>query len=102
MDKIPDLSNKKVSWVSDGLDGSNEINFINDFLTLAFSNILIRANSTFSWWAGVLGNKKEIWAPLVEDNVGLCEVGFTKGNWPRMASQKIHGTKLTDLHLKME
>lgn len=92
----------KIVWISDGLNGNNDIaDITKDFLDMAFSDILIRSNSTFSFWAGILGNvNKEIYAPQVSDTVGLASIPFVKGNHPAMASSKIHGTKLTDLHLK--
>jgi len=53
-----------------------------DFLTLMSSKYLVRANSTFSLWAGFLGNN-QVYSPCVEDKVGWSEdVSFVKGNFP--------------------
>ena len=101
IDKAQIKPDSKIVWVSDGLNGNNDItDMIKDFLDMAYSDILIRSNSTFSYWAGVLGNpNKEIYAPQVSDTIGLASIPFVKGNWPMMASPKVHGTKLTDLYL---
>ena len=77
------------------------IGFLPDFMLMVNSNILVRSNSTFSFWGGVF-SKGEVWAPLVEDKIGWQTVEFTKGNWPRFADSKYHPVKLTDLHLREE
>lgn len=43
----------------------NELGFIADFQLMMSADVLIRANSTFSWWAAVLGYQKEIYSPLL-------------------------------------
>lgn len=75
-----------------------ELSFLPDFMTLMRAAVLVRANSTFSWWAGALGNG-HVYAPVVEDRVGEHDVVFTRGNWPRCADSSRVGVKVTDLHL---
>lgn len=66
--------------------------FLPDFLVLMRASILLRANSTFSWWAGVLGDA-DIYAPLVTDHTGEYDADFVRGNWPRLVTPGM------DLHL---
>lgn len=81
-----------------------DIDFLGDFLILMNAKILVRANSTFSFWAGLLGeihNDTEVYSPKVEDQIGdLSEVEFVKGNHCKMASEKYHNTRLTDIFIK--
>jgi hypothetical protein len=87
------LNYNEIVWVSDERSRYNEmasaegIDFLPDFFILKNSTHLLRSNSTFSWWAGTLGNAK-IYSPLVEDKVGHCDVDFVEGNWPRLIDKK--------------
>lgn len=73
--------------------------FLPDFMTLVNADALIRSNSTFSFWAGVLGSSR-VYAPLVGDHVGPSDVPFVQGNHPRFASQKhFPNFRHTDLRL---
>lgn len=67
-----------------------------DFLRLMHAPILLRGNSSFSWWAAALGNG-EVWSPVIDDLEGGKEQDckFVKGNWPKMCN--LDG--FTDLHL---
>lgn len=56
-----------------------ELSWLPDFLFMRDAPYLLRANSTFSFWAGVLGNGK-VYSPLVEDKAGLWDVVFVEGN----------------------
>jgi hypothetical protein len=56
--------------------------FLPDFLMLMRATVLLRANSTFSWWAGALGDG-DVYAPVVTDHVGEYDADFIRGNWPR-------------------
>ena len=73
--------------------------FLEDFLLLMNSDVLLRANSSFSWWAGALGNGR-VFSPLVEGRVGPQDVEFVEGNWPRMVDGRNCRMHITDLHLK--
>lgn len=64
------------------------LEWLQDFMTLMNAEVLFRANSTFSWWAGTLGPKKRIFSPLVEDLVGSQDVvEFVESNRPRCTAQ---------------
>jgi hypothetical protein len=39
------------------------------------------ANSTFSFWAAVLGGNR-VFAPVIEEQVGLIDASFVPGNHP--------------------
>lgn len=56
--------------------------FLPDFVTLMRASTLLRANSTFSWWAAALGDA-DVYAPVVTDHVGEYDADFVRGNWPR-------------------
>jgi len=58
-----------------------ELAWLPDFMTLYNSDILYRANSTFSLWAGILGQVPKIFSPNVEDKYGPHDdVEFEPGN----------------------
>lgn len=70
--------------------------WLTDFITLRDATHLLRANSSFSWWAATLGNGK-VYSPVVGNKVGWQDVDFVEGNWPTTAG----GFKnQSDLHLK--
>jgi len=50
-----------------------------DFQILTRANVLLRANSTFSWWAAVLGNGS-VYSPRVTGKTGLSFYIFEYGN----------------------
>lgn len=56
-----------------------ELSFLPDFFTLMQSDYLIRANSSFSWWAATLGNGVTF-CPMVGDMVGWQDVSYISGN----------------------
>lgn len=78
------------------------LGFLPDFFKLVNADHMLRANSTFSWWAGVFSEGK-VYSPLVEQHTGWSDVDFTEGNWPAMYSVNNHPDKKvvhTDLHLQ--
>lgn len=78
----------------------SDISFLPDFVTLLQADVLLRANSSFSWWAGALGNAREIFSPVVEDRVGPCpDAQFVRGNWPKTAHASRVGVHVDDLYL---
>lgn len=103
------LDAQRILWITEenptknDFFDSKQLPFLQDFLTIMNANVILRANSTFSWWAATLGNG-QVFSPIIGDNRGECEVDFVQGNWPCMANFKkwephcpqIHG----DLHLK--
>jgi hypothetical protein len=80
-----------------GLD--SRLCYLPDFLTLKNATILLRANSTFSWWAATLGDHAAVYAPVVTDHVGVYDADFVRGNWPRCADTKRVGIHVDDLYL---
>jgi hypothetical protein len=76
----------------------DRFHFLPDFLVLMHASILLRANSTFSWWAAALGDGV-VYAPVVEAKVGAVDADFVKGNWPRCADTSRTGPHVEDLHL---
>lgn len=78
---------------------SKGLGYLPDFFTLLNADIILRANSTFSWWAGVLGNAKT-YSPIVGSLVGSHDVPFVEGNWPQMVDvANVGGKSNGDLHL---
>ncbi len=73
-----------------------ELACVPDFFRLVQAPILLRGNSTFSWWAGTLGNGK-VYSPVIEDLEGGKEhdVPFVEGNHSRFANLHF----ITDLRL---
>lgn len=60
------------------------LEFLPDFLVLCNCDVLFRANSTFSWWAGTLGSQQKVFSPVVDGLRGMQDnVKFVEGNWPR-------------------
>ncbi|HEX2061274.1 MAG TPA: hypothetical protein VHK90_11075 [Thermoanaerobaculia bacterium] len=76
------LQNHAMVWYSDETappDGG-EFSFLRDFFGMMHADVLLRANSTFSWWAGTLGTAR-VYSPFVENKVGPSDVEFVEGNW---------------------
>ena len=69
--------------------------FLEDFILMMNADVVLRANSSFSWWAATLGRGR-ILSPLVEDRTGMQDVEFVEGNWPKM----VNSHNITDLQLK--
>lgn len=84
----------KSVWLFD----NSGFGFLADFVTLMRADVLLRANSSFSWWAATLGNG-EVYAPVVEDMNGWQTVPFVKGNHPRIAHPNRVGTQVDNLYL---
>lgn len=77
--------------VSDGLrtpapELPEHLRWLDDFLFMRDAEILLRANSSFSWWAATLGHGT-VYSPVVEDKVGWQDVEFVEGNWPTTAGR---------------
>lgn len=72
--------------------------FLADFWRLSNTPIMLRANSSFSWWAATLAKNQRTFAPVIEGLEGGKEhdVEFVEGNWPRFANLDF----VTDLHLE--
>lgn len=77
------------------VDGTPD--FLCDFYTMMNAKILLRGNSTFSWWAATLGNSK-VYSPVIDGLEGGKEQDckFVEGNHPKFANLPM----CTDLHLE--
>jgi len=69
----------KNSMYGQGTYDDKGISFLPDFLTMVNAKILLRSNSSFSFWAGFLNNKK-VFSPVVKGKVGWNDVDFIEGN----------------------
>lgn len=69
-----------------------------DFIRLMRADVILRANSTFSWWAATLSDAR-VFSPVVNDLVGPNDVPFVPGNHPRFGDAGRLGVVVTDLHL---
>ena len=91
-------------WVCEEMRQPNPVlddrgfGFLTDFFTVMHADVALRANSTFSWWAALLGDCRTF-SPLVEDRTGYQTVEFVEGNWPRICDSKNTDTLVTDLHV---
>jgi len=76
-----------------------DIGFLPDFWTLIHAKVLLRANSSFSWWAATLGGAHRIFAPTLAGIAGSAtpvDVPFVEGNWPSLSPNHAF---CSDLHL---
>jgi hypothetical protein len=69
-----------------------------DFYALTKASMLFRANSTFSWLAGLL-SKGRVFSPVMTGCIGGMEndCPFVEGNWPAVAPWF---DECTDMHIK--
>lgn len=66
------------------------LEFLPDFFVLMNADVLFRANSTFSFWAALLGDVVT-YSPVVEGKTGLrTDIDFVYGNHPKMIGD-FHG-----------
>ncbi len=63
--------------------------WLDDFLKLYFARTIFRANSSFSWWAGVLSPTARVFSPVLNrrhiygvDGMEEISVDFVEGNHP--------------------
>lgn len=70
--------------------------FLCDFMRLVYAPVILRGNSSFSWWAATLSNA-EVWSPRIDGLEGGREqdCAFEKGNHCRFSDLEF----TTDLHL---
>lgn len=71
-------------WRKPTVDLTEALTWLDDFLFMRDAKILLRANSSFSWWAATLGHG-EIYAPVVDSKVGWNDVEFIDSNHPTTA-----------------
>ena len=69
----------KAEWIPDDLF------MLLDFYALCKASLLFRANSTFSWLAGLLSDGR-VFSPVIDGMAGgENDVHFIEGNWPSIA-----------------
>jgi hypothetical protein len=81
----------KIVWLSEDQQKhfpelDNDLQFLPDFFSMVNADILLRANSTFSIWAGFF-NMGKVYSPAVGGTIGISDVEFVEGN-----HSKIHGS----------
>lgn len=86
-------------WVSDSIPSAwaGDLDFLPDFYRMMSAKVLFRGNSSFSYWAAVVGSAR-VFSPVINGLAGGVEhdnVRFVPGNWPALA--ELPG--ITDLHL---
>ncbi len=76
------------------------LDFLGDFYTMMRAKILFRSNSTFSYWAAVLGNAERVFSPKLDGIKPIAgvmqDVPFVEGN--HCAISCVH-PNCSDLHL---
>lgn len=76
------------------------LGFLPDFSLLMRAHVLLRANSTFSWWAHTLGENERVFAPRLDGITPMAgitqDVPFSEGNWPAIS---LRHPNCSDLHL---
>jgi len=100
------LDRRQLRFVSEespieSLNVPANLSYLPDFVALMEAEILLRSNSTFSYWAAVLGNNRRVFAPDLTGIIPKAGVTqrapFVAGNWP--AISKVH-PNCSDLHLR--
>lgn len=93
-----------LTWVTEENQCKNDLfegwlGFAQDFYRLATAKILLRGNSSFSWWAHVLSQGQTVYSPVIDGLRGGQEhdCQFVAGNWPKLAELNDG----TDLHLRL-
>lgn len=79
-------------------DFPGDFSFLPDFYRMMSARTLFRGNSSFSYWASVLGHGR-VFSPIITGLAGGVEhdnVPYVEGNWPALAELPC----VTDLHLK--
>lgn len=75
---------------------TDEFDFLPDFYIMCHAATLLRANSTYSWWASVIGGARTFCPDIDEAPSGECLVEFEEGNHKKMFT----GENFTDIVLK--
>jgi FkbM family methyltransferase len=80
-------------------DFTGDLAFLPDFYRMMRAKVLLRGNSSFSWFAGTLGEAR-VFSPCIKDKPGGVESDceFSEGNHERLCN--LPG--FTDLHLFRE
>lgn len=87
-----------------GSNYSPEVVFdwLEDFLKLYFARTIFRANSSFSWWAGMLSPTAKVFSPRLserrlynDESLEELDVQFEEGNHPHWVN--LQGSKCPDI-----
>lgn len=95
---LPVVHTVSDEWPTKSEEFTGDLAMLPDFYIMMTAPILFRANSTYSYWASVLGNGLTF-SPVITGLAGGVEhdnVPYVEGNWPRLAELP----NITDLHLK--
>lgn len=93
---------KDIVWISEEHSFRNDelpehLQFLQDFYIMMKAEVLLRANSSFSWWAATLSENQVVYSPRIDGKTGWCDVPFLRGNYPAIIYQPPHHT---DLHIR--
>jgi hypothetical protein len=78
---------------------TGELDFLPDFYRLVRARIHFRANSSFSFWSGVIGDHEAVYSPVIDGLEGGKEHGnvpFVEGQWPRLSAHDF----VTEIRIK--
>lgn len=78
--------------------GCDELPFLPDFYIMCRASTLLRANSTYSWWASVISGARTFCPDIDNAPGGETLVDFVEGNHKRMFSGG--GDNFTDIYLQ--
>ena len=72
--------------------------FLRDFLTIIFGRVIVRGNSSFSWWAAQLSVGSTIYSPVIppkptcaKERYVLVDTTFVPGNYPHFMGHSSEG-----------
>ena len=87
-------------------DDDTVYDFLPDFLTMYFAAVILRGNSSFSWWAAELSNA-EVFSPVVADRPeGMkgphwIDCPFIQGNSPNFMGRRFDNLMLKRCDMKI-
>jgi hypothetical protein len=79
------IDKKEIVWLKEETqqkrnDLDDDLQFLPDFFTMMNAKVLLRGNSTFSFWAGFF-NKGKVYSPVVKNKIGYQnDIEFVEGN----------------------
>ena len=85
-----------VHYVSD-LKASD---IVDDFLTMCNADVLLRATSSFSYWAGIL-NTNRVFSPDIDNKSGWRECKFIESRFLKYTDSRLYpGSNQTDMTIR--
>lgn len=78
----------KIIWLSEETQEftpelGDDLQFLPAFFKMVNADVLLRANSTFSLWAGFF-NTNKVYSPLIGNALGFSDVEFVEGNFTKI------------------